>query len=311
MPFLDKNKRNSPVKYKYREAYVLVRMEKEVLKEGLFELAISFHCQNLLNSLPHFEGGKIFDTRGHPLQEGIGENPYSQGFLMFFDGARILEKAEQLALRKQTGIRETSEVKTRESLLDYLKSQRDTDCVYFLNTTDQKITPVKGELNNSGIGDLDDLLAKSYPEDFLSSDRSVPVYNSGNKTGIASIVTGQYPDVEAIMVKNSPYEFGLGKVIHVKEGKLQEEFFFRCNPKSQGPFFDAEHSIVGIYRRYEPREDVDDNGEIVRKPRLTGEKILDPKDLGLFLDLNPSVPSYNIQPPQPSTPMIAAVGIFV
>lgn len=310
MLFLDKSKRNGLVKYKYREAYILVIMEKEVSKEGLFELAINYHYQNLLSSLPHFKDGQIFDTHGLPLQEGIGENPYSHGFLMFFDGAKILEKAKTLALRKQTGIRETSEVKTESRLVDYLRSQRDTDSVYFLNTVNKEITKVKGELNNGGIEDLDDLLARSYPKNFLSSDESIPIYDAGNKTGIASIVTGQYTDVEAIMVKNAPYEFGVGKVIHVREGKLQEEFFFRHDPKSTGPFFNAEHSIVGVYRRYEPRDSVDENGEFIIAPHLVEEKILDPASLGLRSTNDYSAPVYTIQPPQPSTPKIAAVGNF-
>lgn len=285
-------------------------MEKEVTREGLFELAIEWHLQNLLSSLPHFKDGRILDPSGCPLQEGISENPYTRGCLVFFDGKTILEKAKELALRKLTGIRETTSLSTEKSLVDYLGEQQDNDSTYFLNTADRNITKVKGELSNAGVEDLDTLLEMAFPADFLSHDRSVPVSNSGNKTGIASIVTRRYNDVEAVMVKNTAYDFGLGKVAHIKNGLLCEEFFFKYAPESSGPFFDAEHSIVGVYRRYEPRENVDENGEIIIKPYLVEEKILNPKSLNIFLDLNSSVPSYTIRPPLPLTPMTAAAGDF-
>ena len=220
-----------------------------VTRENIFEAMIQLQYFNLLNSLPHFKKGQICDLDGTFLDGK--ENPYSKGAYIIYDGPQILEKARTMAVRKN-GFGSTLETPARTDLLDYLKSNKDSDVTILYNTSAQQITPLKGELKNHVEGeDLEKILISSLPADFVEPNaKSLDLDQIGTKTANAIFVPyilNKYKDlgVNTILVKRSPYgSLGMGKVAEFGKDGLTREFFMYHNQTHQGSFVNADYHIV-------------------------------------------------------------------
>lgn len=231
-----------------------------VTRENIFETMIQLQYSNLLNSLPHFKNGQIYDLDGTPLDGK--ENPYSKGAYIIYDGPQILEKARAMAVRKN-GLGSTQEVPTDTNLLAYLKSYKDSDVTLLYNTSAQQITPLKGELKNYIEGeDLEEILTSSVPLDFVEPRaKSLDLNQIGTKTAnsifVPYILNKQEDQgVRTILVKRSAYgPLGMGKVAEFGKNGLTREFFMYHNPNHQGPFVNADYHIVGEVRTYAKEND--------------------------------------------------------
>ena len=231
-----------------------------------FEMMVEHYCANILpECIPHMdEEGRVVDTKGRPLKEGgKKENPYYTGALVVYDGPILLQSASKMVVRPKRAFKEETTIRGREEFLKYFGAENDegeADCVYFYNTEKGLVIKVTGELKNSHKDvNLDDILETDMPHDFVTHDRSIPAHEVGTKTGIAIMVPKMYDGVRTIILKRTPYDFGMGKIAHFDRYGLAEEFFLKYDPNSNGPFIDKEHGIVGVYRNYR-----DENGMHVR-----------------------------------------------
>jgi len=113
-----------------------------------------------------------------------------------------------------------------------------------------------GKLSNLGRKDtisLRDML----PRDFIAveTDSLLNERNLGTKTRLAIKLPQAYDRTKAFQIKRTAYGLlGIGKVTQFGPQGLEQEFFFRYEPRSEGPFVDAEAGIVGIHRQYERQE---------------------------------------------------------
>ena len=228
-----------------------------VTKENIFEVMIRNHHDNLQTTLPHLNGKILHDNEQLPLIEGETENPHYDGLYLVYDGEKILETASSRIMRKKA-LREAVSVPSEKSFLAQLRNGGDQDNVFLYNTNRQQLTKVKGEFSNAfpaGKGNLDDLLEKYLPTNFMSADGSTPAYEVGTKTANALLTAyvlnrGIDRGVRTIIVKRTAYDFGMGKVAEFGKNGLTREFFFKYDPEHTGPFIDEEHKIVGVLREY-------------------------------------------------------------
>jgi len=231
-----------------------------VTRENIFEAMIQLQYFNLLNSLPHFKKGQICDLDGTFLDGK--ENPYSKGAYIIYDGPQILEKARTMAVRKN-GFGSTLETPARTDLLDYLKSNKDSDVTILYNTSAQQITPLKGELKNYVEGeDLEKILKLSLPADFVKPNaKTLDLGQIGTKTANAIFVPyilNKKKDlgIHTILVKRSPYgPLGMGKVAEFSKDGLTRELFMYHDQNHHGPFVNADYHIVGEIRAYTKEND--------------------------------------------------------
>ena len=232
-------------------------MSPQVTHDTLFDSLVHYHVHNLNASLPYISNGQIHNLKHAPLLEGQNENPYYKGLLLIYDGETILDKAREIILRKQTGIRETIHVPTLESFLSHLSSQPDDDGVFLYNTVNGTITKVKGELKNhepNNETDLDYLLQQTLPTDFLSTDGHIPSYDAGNKTSIAMMVPRLLPQVKTAIIKRTAYgHLGMGKLAEFGPNGLTQELYFEHNPFHRGPYINEQHHIIGVHKEYQPQ----------------------------------------------------------
>ncbi|GEM_PF-2003013 len=230
----------------------------EVNHQNIFEVLMQYHTQNLHQALPYLKNGQILDKDDTPLEQG--ENPYYRGLYLIYDGQEILEKASQRIVRG-SAIRETTYVPTTSQFFQTVAAKntthkKDPDVAYLYNTTDAKLTRIKGELSNHCTEDLDHILQRCLPADFESPDGSLSIYDVGTKTASAILTayTLNRPTdqgVRTIIIKKTPYgSLGMGKLAEFGKDGLTREFYFEHNPNHIGPFIDQEHSIVGIHKQY-------------------------------------------------------------
>ncbi len=230
----------------------------EVNHDNIFEVLMHYHVQNLHQSLPHFQNGQILDKDNTNLE--LGENPYYKGLYLIYDGPEILEKASKRIVRG-SAIRETTPAPSIEQFFQTIQAnntshKKDPDVAYLYNTTDAKLTRIKGELSNHCTEDLDHILQRCLPGDFVSPDGSSTIYDVGTKTANAVLTAyalnhPQDQGVRTIVIKKTPYgPLGMGKLAEFGKDGLTREFYFEHNPNHTGPFINQEHNIVGIYKQY-------------------------------------------------------------
>ncbi len=227
---------------------------KRISKENIFDAAILFHLKNLGACASYMDSqGRVYRNK-KTLIEGVSENPYTSGFLLVYDGPTVLEKAEEMILRKRNGIKDPVKTETVDDLVNTLQNDPDKDATYFLNTGDRTVTKVKGELSNTPPEgeDIESLLESYLPNDFLSTDPiQRPVYEAGNKTAIAIVAARRISNVKVVLAKNTSYgNTGLGVVAELGSEGLERRFFFRYDPEHKGEFIDPERKLVGVYQEF-------------------------------------------------------------
>lgn len=229
------------------------------IEENPFELMVQHYCLNAVPKIvPNVQAEGIFDQNKNRLLNKKGENSYFNGFIIVYDGEVLLKRSSEMVNRPRQGFRESVPLPTKEAFMAHFKKEgesEDNDFVHFYNSHTGQDIKYKGELRNSYPGiDLEEILAKDLPQNFLSEDGSVPVYDVGTKTGVAPIIPRAYPGVKVVILKNT----GTGKVAHFDEHGLVEEFF--CpEDMMYGMSFSSKNNlpmkVTGIYRSYR-----DENG---------------------------------------------------
>lgn len=276
-------------------------------KEGIFnQVGIQYFSDICLHSRP---------TK---ITEGVTERHSNKnpGLVCIYDGKSVvdhcLEDGADIIVKGDKGIVETQNVGSLEGLLDFMAQEPDDDVVYVVNTSENIGHKVKGGLRNMAKGVKVYDLESQLPDDFASRDGSVSKHHVGNRTDAAMLAAyllnaQNYSDgseARVMILKETAYggtkfgklaEFGPG-------GFLYKEFSVVKSKKSDQNYFDPNRRLVGIYREYQP---------VDGKARLVSESYVHINPEGI-VEFTPKTESnvYTIQPPQPLTPKIAAVGNF-
>lgn len=233
---------------------------------NLFQWLVEYQVnENLAKCLPHMDSkGRIAppENKNAPVTEGL-ENKAYDGILILQNGNTLLERLVEEGRVEPEDIDNPVQVGSKELMFDFLSGRDDEDGVYVCETA-------KGEMSRvAKIEYPKHPLDRRIPLDFVYSDplelrtggtnTTNPWIETrkkiGTKTRLGIEMPASYNDVNACQIKRSGYTpLGMGKVTHFDNEGLAEEFFLKYNPSHQGPFIDKEHGIVGVYRRYEKRD---------------------------------------------------------
>jgi hypothetical protein len=231
------------------------------MKTRLFEWLVEYHCsKNLEQCLRYVRDGKVVSPiKGKVLREGRDENEIYNGILIIANGTTLVDKLIHDGLAESANMDESpTRIQARDDFVEYVSNQEGCDGAFIFDGTNHTMRRVY-EIKNNTNYKAGDLLA-NLPSDFVFYNGAVlNLANIGTKTRLAISLPHAY-DVHTFQIKRSAYTpLGIGKVTHFNKNGLAEEFFFRYDPQSQGPFVNEEHKIIGVYRKYERTD-----GKLVR-----------------------------------------------
>ena len=216
-----------------------------------FRKFVELHHKNLECCLPHLYGGAIADSSGKPLPEGSDRNQHYAGLCVIRNGHNILKKLVKEGFAQKDDITTRVSVKNDDTLMGYLDSQEHEDGVFVYDSVDKAIARIC-ELRFP-----ERPFEKYIPSNFVFSGRASDFIDNGTrhkigtKTRLAIKFPLEFPDFETFQVKRSAYgHLGMGKITHFDSKGLNEEYFFKIDSKSQGPFANEHNKIVGVYRSY-------------------------------------------------------------
>ncbi|MBI2668860.1 hypothetical protein HYX14_03380 [Candidatus Woesearchaeota archaeon] len=238
---------------------------------SLFEWLVQYHTErNLKVSRNFIEDGQFY-INDLPVREG-DENPFAFGCLILANGDTLVDRLKKENITLDTRDPEFVSAQQYRPFMTYLDQCGKKDGAFIYDGKNQKIARTSRLRNSSpSIGAVRKRRRGLVPEDFIFEDAQELTEDDlenhiGTKTDLAMVLPVAYTEngsnVHAYQIKRTAYtHLGLGKVTHFGSQGLMEEFFFKYNPASAGPFVDEEKKIVGVYRKYGLR-----NGQVKRVP---------------------------------------------
>lgn len=254
---MDKNKRNSSRRYKYRETYT------GVMNNDLFSWLVEYHCrENLPQCLPYMKDGQAYPF-GRPINEGE-ENELYKGLIIISNGDTLVNKLScGHVINDDPNKLRYADISGKKDLWAYVNERRNKDGAYIFDGRNGRITKAAEVNNNPSTLPRGIDLSSMIPADFVYSDGTQidESEDLGTKTRLAIRTPHAYEHTNTYQIKRTAYgNTGLGKVTHFGPQGLIEEFFFRYEPASNGPFINEKQGIVGVYRKYER----DENNQLVK-----------------------------------------------
>ncbi len=248
----------------------------------LFDWLVKYHIDtNLLPNLPLIEQGRFLKRDGTPIPEGE-ENHYATGCLILSDGDSLVRR-----LKEENIILDLSDpvfvpAGNYQLFTGYLSGNQKKDGAFVYDGKNKSMTRISRYNNRSS--ELMQKVRENYtnylPPNFVhetAAEMTARDYDDdiGTKTDLAMVLPvshtkeeeGSY--VHSYQIKATATQLGLGKVAHFGPNGLIEEFFFRYDPKSEGPFVVPEQGIVGVHRTYkiDPR-----SSELI----VASQRLIDP-----------------------------------
>lgn len=269
-----------------------------------FHWMVQFHLnKNLRLYLDQIdENGVLHDSskRDTSVKEGVSE--IGNGFLLVRDGNTLVDRLTERSLI--TGrIDDYVHIGSEGDFSNYIGPLSERDGAFLFDSVNNRIARVpmiRNTYQNVPEGEeLEERLAGRLPLDFVVyGAKRLDTRDVGTKTRLSVIIPMAFPEMEALQVKRSSYAGLLGKVTRYNSNGLVEEFFFKYEPQSEGPFIvdEGKLKIVGVYRRYEAK-----NGSLVRvleqPASISGGNIVLPsRDSSLYAPRGPPyTPNENMQ----------------
>lgn len=222
------------------------------VKEHMFPWLVYMHYQNLMDCLQFIVDGSLRDRKGVPIKEGKEADVYS-GVLILANGTTLIDRLQLEGVVEDKILGAFFPLTSRRDFIDYIRRSQEesSDGAYVVDSHRERMLYVSEFNRNIPLPNLFDYVSS----DFFHSDHHLPDETKiGLKTKVAIKLPLGYDNVDTYQIKRSAYtKLGLGKVTHFNRQGLAEEFFFKCEPESEGPFVVPEQHIVGVYRAYERR----------------------------------------------------------
>ncbi len=242
----------------------------------LFEWLVKYHIDSNLkeglenevvkDGIMHFQG-----KNGKEVLAVVGDEngqPWYKGLLLLTNGsdiADILKEANVILVDPKRPI-SFVDVKDDTIFYDFLRDLTRKDNAVIHDSIAGRIT--KARLNNNSPS-LENIVSEDIlPFDYLSEDRSFPLYNEynwtnlGNRSDVAVKASRgvldsekKYHPVDAYLIKHTIYNnLGFGPVVKISKNEMLL-FFFKYLPEYSGPFIDDEHKIGGVLKTYNLNKD--------------------------------------------------------
>lgn len=246
----------------------------------LFDWLVRYHTEvNLLPKLPFIETGQYLKRDGTPVKEGE-ENEDTSGCLILSNGDSLVRRLKDENIILDRTEKEFTVADNYPLLANFLNENEKKDGAFVYDGKHGSITRISMFANSL---EQMDGIRSSYecylPSNFVfekATSMTPHQYDDhiGRKTDLAMVLpiahTKDDSIVHAYQIKRTAYgQLGLGKVAHFGPNGLIEEFFFRYDPASKGPFAVPEQGIVGVHRTYkiDPR-----SSELI----VASERLIDP-----------------------------------
>ncbi len=257
---MEKNKNLLVGRFKYRLVYTSRFMHQQ-RGSPVFEWLVRYHTQE---NLPRYLD--YLSRQGEPVANGI-ENGSTTGCLILENGDMLVSKLQRERIVLDYRPPQFQPATSYEQFARFLEQHKSTDGAFFYDGKHQRMARVARYANNSpAMERVRERQASLIPADFFlygSTNATLTEgdldEHSGTKTDLAMVLPVAYtsPDcrVHAYQIKRTAYaDSGLGKVTHFGPEGLEEEFFFKEH-EGTGPVALPGFPLVGMYRRYAPRDE--------------------------------------------------------
>jgi hypothetical protein len=273
-----------------------IASRKYPFESQYFGVGVDFHLENLRRCLPEM-------LRHSHFMEGNDDTRYknSRSLFLVVNGDPLETMVEQKLVRKKD-IRDETEFSSLPELLNYL-GEKTGDGARVVSTLPRKISKVRNiYVPWTKAEHVDEFLF--LPSDFFHYGRKQPLSaedEMGTKTMAAIMLPQIFPEMETVIVKQSPYGnerngTGMGVAGGFNKDGLRESMFYLRNPeqekfmihpalfgidpKSTDQSAALLRTIVPVYRHYTHNGKVCDAEMVMQVDKNGAIKLVDYKTSG-------------------------------